>query len=197
MPTPHITEDQLDQYAMGNLPEESIAEIEEHLLACSSCQNRLAETDEFLMVFRSASTQDLHSARQPKRFFAFRLGLGASAVGVAALVVLMIVREPQHSPRLPATVLMQSLRGPEVQENVAARGPYVLVFDLAIPTIRVPYEIEIVDVVGNEVLRKPPEIRDGRLAAFVDKLAPGSYWVRVYRKEFEKELVAEYGLRAE
>ena len=80
---------------------------------------------------------------------------------------------------------------------MAAGRPGLLVFDLAVQANHSEYEVEIVDGVGNEVLHMGAEVKDGRYAVLVERLAPGSYWVRLYRKQGVRELVAEYGLRAE
>jgi hypothetical protein len=92
---------------------------------------------------------------------------------------------------------MESLRGPEAAAEMPSATPSLLVFDVAAPTNPPDYEIEIVDAVGNEVLKRPAEVRDGRIAVLVERLAHGPYWVRVYRKQPGRELLAEYSLRAE
>lgn len=49
----HVDEEALEQYAMGALGDEDAAPIEEHLLLCAGCQNRLAELDSFLNALRN------------------------------------------------------------------------------------------------------------------------------------------------
>jgi len=45
----HITEDDLEVYALGRLPEGELqARIEEHVLVCKACQDRLIMLDEFI-----------------------------------------------------------------------------------------------------------------------------------------------------
>ena len=39
--SPHVGDDQLDMYSMKTMPEEAAANVEEHLLACAGCQERL------------------------------------------------------------------------------------------------------------------------------------------------------------
>jgi hypothetical protein len=95
----------------------------------------------------------------------------------------------------PATVLMQSLRGPDAPAQVAAGRPALLVFDL-VPSPGVnEYEARIVNPVGVEILAAKVSSKDGRLAVLVERLPPGSYWVRVFRSD-NREPIAEYGLRA-
>ena len=49
---PHISEDLLDQYALKRLPEAEVAALEEHLLICPECQDRLQLTDDFIEALR-------------------------------------------------------------------------------------------------------------------------------------------------
>ena len=44
----HFPEDVLERYAMGKLSNQESEPLEEHLLVCVPCQQRLAELDEFL-----------------------------------------------------------------------------------------------------------------------------------------------------
>ena len=194
----HIEEDLLDQYAMGTLSGESVQEVEEHLLICRSCQTRLAETDEFLAVFSAAVTeQDAHPSRGWKGIVLSRTGLWAGAVALASLAVFLMVG-PRQDTRPPAvTILMQSFRGADLDRSVAPGKPMVLVFDLPVHAPPANYEIDVVDTAGNEVVVAGAELRSGQLAARFGKLASGSYWVRVYRTQSTRELVAEYGLRVE
>ena len=197
MSNPHIEEDLLDQYAMGTLAVESVPEIEEHLLCCTLCQARLIETDEFLAVFSAAATRvHTHPSPDGERNVMFRPALWAAAALTGLAVLLITV--PRKDTRPPATtILMQSFRGPESEARMASGKPVRLVFDLPVQAPPANYEIEVVDTAGNEVTNTHAEMKDGRLTGLLEKLAGGTYWVRVYRTEPTRELVAEYGLRAE
>jgi hypothetical protein len=191
---PHIDEDVLDRYASGSLRPELLAAIEEHLLTCPDCQTRLIAVDEFIGLFRAAATQpDARPQPAWQRLFNARW-IGAAAV-VAAVLALVFVEFPR--PRMmPATVFMQSLRGPEAVAAVTAGKPVRLVFDLT-PTGAVrDYEVQIVDLLGTQVLAIPVEFNNGQLSVLIPKLGVGSYWARIYRRA-NSELIAEYGLRAE
>jgi hypothetical protein len=199
MPTSHIEEDVLGRYAMGVLARESIPEVEEHLLICAFCQGRLVETDEFLICFRAAASE-IYARPVPlwKRFpAARRVFWGVSGVVTAALLLLLISGEPHPAKLPPPVLLLQSLRGPEARAQVASGRPCLLVFDLPIQPARADYDIEIVDAVGKEILEAGAQVKENRLTVQVDKLARGTYWVRVYRRQPARELVAEYGLQAQ
>jgi hypothetical protein len=198
MPTPHIDENVLDRYAMGTLPGAAIPQVEEHLLSCSLCQSRLVETDDFLIHFRAAATQvELHTAPFWQRFVnAQRLIWGGSAVAAAALMLLLVSGEPRFSKPQPAMVLMQSLRGPEEQAQIAKGSASLLIFDVPIPATHPSYEVEVVDTAGKQILKGQGIVKDDRLAFPVQRLAPAAYWVRIYQKQPARTLVAEYGLQA-
>jgi hypothetical protein len=199
MATPHIEEEFLERYVMGTLPRESIAAMEEHLLSCSLCQNRLVEADEFLIHFRAAATQiDLRPAPFWERLWNGRRVLaGGSAFATAALLLLLVSDDRQYTNTPPAVVLMQSLRGPESRAQVASGRPSLLIFDVPILPSRADYEIEIVDTAGNGILKAGAKVKEAQLTFPIEKLARGAYWVRVYRMQPARELLAEYGLQAE
>lgn len=49
----HVDPDSLERYALNQLSEEASSAIEQHLLLCTSCQERLQEMDEFLIAIRA------------------------------------------------------------------------------------------------------------------------------------------------
>jgi hypothetical protein len=196
MPMTHIEETLLDQYSMGVLPEQLTAEVEEHLLVCLFCQNRLVATDRFLAVFREAARRlDAEPVSRRKRLQTVRIGAWAAAI--AAIFVFVIFLIPRrNSQSAPAILLMQSLRGPESAAHIGAGESRLLVFDIVLPEANEDYKIEVVDAVGNPVLEKTAILKDGRLSVVIQKMRRGSYWVRIYRKA-QNDLLAEYGLRVE
>ena len=247
MPELHLSDELLDEYALGTLAQEQLAGLEEHLLFCQACQSRLEASDEFTMLFREAAVQPDARSRRSWRLFAAKAPLGAPLLqpgarspggwrllpakaprrapllqpggwrllwnyrvagwtGAAAVVsaILLFVAGPFHKPPIaPATVFLQSLRGPDAPAQVTPGRPALLVFDI-VPAAGVnEYEARIVNPVGVELLSAPVSLKDGRLAVLVDSLSPGSYWVRVYRtpagsarETGNRDPIAEYGLRA-
>ena len=197
----HIEEDLLDRYALGSLSAESIIPLEEHLLVCAFCQSRLAEADRFLMLFRDAATSEgVSPAPRWMNILAFQKVFWPGAAAALTVLLIFLSSGDSHHVRLPPAILMMhSLRGPDAGAEMSTARPFLLVFDAAVSAARTDYEIAIVDAQGNKVLNRGAEVRDGRLAVLIEKkeLAPGSYWVRVYRKRAGGELLAEYSLRAE
>ena len=193
----HIEENLLERYAMGLVPEQLLAELEEHLLACPDCQSRLMQLDQFLAAFRQAAP-GIQTQPAPlwTRFrFLVRPAWLAPAAALAA-GLLFVVLKPGAPPVAPAIVQMQALRGPEIAAQLAAGKPALLVFDVRDAETTGGFEVEVVDLNGKPVLALETEAKDGRLSVPVPKLGRGSYWVRVYRGGPERRLLEEYALRA-
>ena len=60
----HISEDSLEQYAMGAIPESEAGPLEEHLLICPTCQDRLQATDDYVAALRVAAKAPLKAAKK-------------------------------------------------------------------------------------------------------------------------------------
>ncbi len=52
------------------------------------------------------------------------------------------------------------------------------------------------DTGGNEVLKGNGVVKEDHLTFRIEKLPAATYWVRVYSGQPERQLIAEYGLRA-
>ena len=67
----HIEEETLELYALGRLGEDEAAPVEEHLLVCHFCQDRLAATDEYIRTVRAAAHKLPSKLKKddPKGFF--------------------------------------------------------------------------------------------------------------------------------
>jgi hypothetical protein len=53
----HISEEALDQYSMRSLPLSEIGPLEEHLLICPECRDRLKATDAYVAAMKSAAAK--------------------------------------------------------------------------------------------------------------------------------------------
>jgi anti-sigma factor RsiW len=49
---PHFKNDTLEKYALGRLPDSRTASVEEHLLLCGACREKLSEVDAFIELLR-------------------------------------------------------------------------------------------------------------------------------------------------
>jgi anti-sigma factor RsiW len=53
----HVSEDDLERYAMRFLPAPESEQLEEHLLICAECRDRLEATDECVATMKAAAAK--------------------------------------------------------------------------------------------------------------------------------------------
>jgi anti-sigma factor RsiW len=53
----HISEEDLELYAMRMVPEADLERIEEHLFSCDECRDRLIETERVVATFQAAAAR--------------------------------------------------------------------------------------------------------------------------------------------
>jgi hypothetical protein len=51
----HVTDDLLERFAMQTLPESETGPLEDHLMICSECRDRLQADIEFVTAMRAAA----------------------------------------------------------------------------------------------------------------------------------------------
>jgi hypothetical protein len=184
-------EDCIESYALGTLPEEESAQLEEHLLVCESCQARVAREDAFASGMRHAALRFRlqSSAGKPMRSLFPRL-FPVLACAAMVLIVVLTGRYWIHpAGTAPAfAVKLEALRGAEPGSTVPAGRPLSFQADLAGVHAAGPYRLELVDRDGRGIWK-------GATAnATIPGLAPGTYFMRLYSGG--GELLREYGLEA-
>jgi hypothetical protein len=190
----HISDEDLERHSLNTLPEPQLAAVEEHLLVCPECQDRLEETDAYVEAMRAAALEarrETSSLRRPGRTRFFL----AAAAGIAVLAsVGVTMRWPRGEPPLPETVALVAVRGPMAAHSQAPAGrPLELGMDLTGLQEYTSYRVELVDHNGRRLWEEPASVQDGRLAVVVRKrLSPGRYYVRLYSPS--AELLREFGL---
>jgi hypothetical protein len=207
----HASEDALEHYVLGGLDEQEVADVEEHLLVCSTCQARLEETESFITAMRSAAGklraeppsawEELRS--RFSRLMAMPTPVWATAA-VAALVVCALALTPSlltNPSKSPAfAVSLEAARGAEglVESRVPANAPLLLSVDLTeLPPLD-SYKLEIVDATGRPELVMTLAPVNGRLVANTDRtLGAGRHWVRLYTTGEPHSLLREFGVMAE
>jgi anti-sigma factor RsiW len=205
--TQHPDEDRWEQYALGLLSEEQIAEMEEHLLVCPDCQDRLAETDAYIYAVRQAARNLQRKPPSGWRCVRAQLerwmeapvvpwAVAAAAVLALFLLVPRLVLAPRSDVAAAMTIMLHAARSSG--EELFAQAPAGRVLRLEWEPSGLPSEsccqVEVVDAEGRLVaearLNHPAES-----ALRLRPLRPGAYWVRLYVLKPDKDLVREFGLK--
>jgi hypothetical protein len=190
----HVSEDQLECYSAGSLPETVVARVEEHVLVCEICQDKLAAADAWVRSVRRAGAQ---LRREPESFWQ-RLRLPHLVPALAAsLIVLFAVVFYLQSNKIavaPVAVALEATRG-ETVARVPAHQPLAIHPNLdGLPQFSA-YRLEIVDAVGNRVFKSSLAPAPGHNpASIVSGVTPGVYFARVYSPA--GDLLREYALEA-
>lgn len=198
----HAVDEVLESYALGTLAEPSLEELEEHLLICARCRERLADTHAYVAAMRSAATGLAQSDESRKLFWARasgwmtfrRLGWAMAIVSLMlAGTALRLLLRPAQSLQ-PVSILLETTRGSELQRAPTGR-PIDLSLDLRGLPAFPDYQMEMVDA-GGGLLDQSAVGPQGQVATRISKrLRPGSYFIRLYSPS--RELLREYGLQIE
>lgn len=200
----HPTEDLLEEYSFGRVLEPVLAPLEEHLLDCTLCQDRLLAVDEYTALMKAgiaAMEREREGAGASPRF-----AIAGTPVVFAAAVILVLVGiaigwrlQPTAAVASASTMMVKltALRGGD--GDGLARAPFGHPLDLTVDRTDLPstsaYRLEVVSSSGQRLWSGAAQVDPQSLSAHVTKrLAPGAYWVRLYSDE---KLRREFGLRVE
>jgi hypothetical protein len=176
---------------MGDVPEEECARVEEHLLICEACRERVTASDIYVLSMRDAARQ-LRSEPLVERqtgWWRPRLVPALLAAGLLAFVVWQAGRDVDRQPRVFA-VSLAALRGSNPPGPAPSGTPLDLRLDLnALPPFD-SYGVEVVDRVGNRVWQGATAASG--TACRIAGLPAGAYFVRVSSPS--GELLREYAL---
>jgi len=191
-PGSHAQDEELERYSLGGIAEEECARLEEHLLICQACRDRLEEHDLIAgsMTVAAERWRAEHPVEQKKTWRFPTLLFAFASVALVALGALWLARQSGKSLP-PVAVALNATRGIAGQAQAAAGRALDLKPDLTGLTLYPQYDLQVVDSVGNEVAR-------GKASADaltrIPALRPGTYFVRIYSPG--GELLREYALVA-
>jgi hypothetical protein len=201
----HPTEQDIELYSMGRLPEHAAAHMEEHLLLCGACRERLDEADEFVAAMQGAlrelNTSRVAAEKRPS-FFSQLFSLPKPVwAGALAAVVLVFAFVPwRHGVSEPHSVQLDAFRGAgtPLAATAPAGRPLVLEVDVQGLPVNDRYRVEIADRQGDSVWQSSLPATGKTLMVPVKRsLTQGRYWIRVYEPRTGGELLREFALSIE
>jgi hypothetical protein len=201
----HPSDELLEQYALGALPDTAAEGIEEHLLICSDCQDRLRQTDDFVQAARRAA-DELHANppdawQETWQFLRYRSQRPlALAAATTAMVSILLVAEPWrgHSGGPAAVVLLDAHRNGNAPAAgvVEADRPLALELDLSSLRPAGSYRVNVVGARGDTVVAASCRPEAGKAKVSIPNgLPPGTYWVRLQSPADNQELWRENALK--
>jgi len=197
----HPTEDLLEEYSLGRVLEPALAPLEEHLLDCTLCQDRLLAVDEYTALMK-AGIAAIERERADTRSFP-RFAIPGIPILFAAAVMFLLVgvtigwRFAAASASPVTAVNLTALRGGD--GDGVARAPLGRPLELTVDRTDLPpaliYRLEVVSSSGDRLWSGAAQVEPQSLSARVTiRLAAGPYWVRLYSDD---KLRREFGLRVE
>ena len=193
----HPEEELLERYAMGRLDEPELGEVEEHLLICAPCQERLDEATAYVGIMREAAG---NVAAEPaaveagwKTWLRWDWLPVPAMAGAMAMLVIALVWQPWRAPGTLEwrTVELQTLRG-GASEASGVEG-FALALRLEVSGLDTAgATAQIVSSSGAVVAEEAVVMVAGKAELrHAAGLAAGRYWVRLKKNG---ETVREYAL---
>ena len=174
----------MELYSLGRLPEPLAAAVEEHLLVCGKCQERLDELEVFATAMRRAISEEPVLKPGGWRFPTWSL---AFAGGLAALVAaIVLIMHPGKAIVPLASIQLTAVRGEVGSVGLASETDIALADVQNEPTQR----IEVVDAGGAKIWSGSA---DAGKVKVTKQLSEGTYFVRLY--DGGGKLLHEYGFR--
>jgi len=188
----HVEEETLEQYSAGRLAEPDVARVEEHVLLCEACQEKLEEIDSWVRSVRRAAAQFPAESKPIWQFWRLPRFVPALAAAVLLIVAAGVgLQMARRGAVAPLAISLEATRGESVAA-VPADRPLVLQPDLEGLPRFAQYRLEVVDQFGRPVRRA--EFAADTLGTAIPGVAAGVYFVRVYSPT--GDLLREYGIEA-
>jgi hypothetical protein len=176
-PKNHPDEFQLEGYSLGRLPKPEVLSLEEHLLICDVCRQRLSESEDYVRSMQHASARSRTEPRGIQWISGFPRLIPALAAALVLLGIGVTWQMSQKVTLAPVSVRLEATRGGGQVAQVPAGRPLLLRPGLdGLPSLP-EYHLEMVDRTGKRVWQTNFAPPAGVVAPGQE---PGIYFVRLY-----------------
>ncbi len=188
----HESDERLELYALQRLSDSDVIQIEEHLLVCESCRDRLEQNADFAIAMREAI--ESNPVPERKAWFGWLRPQLVFAGGLAvALLAMALVWNGRSTVNSVAVLQLAAMRGNAVATVHPAR-------ELDLTLLLTPEDaagasaasvVEVLESGGAALWSGTPEVANGRVKVKVVKTLPaGDYLAQYY--DSPGHLVHEY-----
>lgn len=189
----HVQEEELERYSLGDSAGAECAWVEEHLLVCAACRQRLEDHDIYVSSMGAAAAEWRASRpaveRQRRWFFPRLVPVMAALICVVVAAAVWLGRSGFQGASPAFAVALDTTRGMPLGAHAPAGRPLDLKPDFTGLAAFPHYDLRVVDRTGGQVARRETTPgADGRIPG----LPAGSYFVRIYSPG--GELLREYTL---
>jgi hypothetical protein len=188
----HVTDDQLELYALDRLPDSDLPEFEVHLMMCANCRERLDEIGTFALGMREAPAASETDWFGWLRRRAFSMAMGFVVLVVVVEIVATGINSNGRTTFAPSAALQLTATRGEMPFTAPARE-----FNLTLadgPRDGGPFRIDVVNVTGVPAWSGLAESSPaGVQVKVMHRLGPGDYFVRLF--DASGQMLREYGFR--
>jgi anti-sigma factor RsiW len=196
----HADEERLENYVLGRLPSSDLPLLEEHLMICSTCRDRLDEVEQFALAMKQAMNQDhrtepataaVPSGSQPWLDW-FRRPAFSMVLAMVALIGVLSIFSGGKSKIAPVAALqLTAVRG-QVPTVAPARELDLTLTDA--PRDAAVSRVEIFNAAGQTVWSGLAQSGAAGVEVKAEqRLTAGDYFLRLYSPS--GEVRREYGFR--
>ena len=191
----HGTDEQLELYALGRLPESEHILLEGHLIVCSACRRRLDGIGDFALGMRAAGAEvvsESWSGANPHLSAFLRRPLASVSLAFALLLIVLAIFSTGRTNLAPvASLQLTALRG-AMPETVPAQSYDLRLAD--VPHDGGPFHVEVVNAAGGSMWSGTAAgSPSGVEVTVTQRLKQGDYFVRVSSADGKTQ--REYGFR--
>lgn len=181
----HLTEAALEVYSLGRMTaEEDLAELEEHLLVCALCQQRLEKFDTFHHAVKEGAKFSADNSTNRKPNFYVPIVIAAGLAGI----LLMPVVSDRLSP--PLAIDIQAFRN-ETSNSLPAGRKLAIRPDLTGLQVSGIF-CQLVSEEGKILAEE--KFSSGQTMLTTPPLSPGQHWIRLKSVNASGELLREFSL---
>lgn len=195
MPNPdqtHPSDEALERFLLNQLQEQEADWVEEHMLVCGQCLDRVQILEEEIADLKRALQETAAQAKTKRTAFQPRsVFLAAAAVLVLMIAVPLLLEKSRPISELD----LVALRGNRSIPTATIGQPIRLNLDCQ-DLADHPINVQVVDSAGREVWQGSAEVRDEKASVEMSGVhGTGQYWVRLFSKGEGKasQLLREYG----